>query len=130
MYSTCETTSRGDRMNLSSKMNQVFIYRDYVDMRKGHNGLSYLVTHEMNLDLLSGSIFLFTGRNRRSAKALLWDGTGLLLIHKKLENGRFMSFKDLNVVEEISEIELALILEGSKIHLPLSKPKVNIDLKF
>ena len=117
-------------MNLSSKMNQVFIYRDYVDMRKGHNGLSYLVTHEMNLDLLSGSIFLFTGRNRRSAKALLWDGTGLLLIHKKLENGRFMSFKDLNVVEEISEIELALILEGSKIHLPLSKPKVNIDLKF
>ena len=111
-------------------MNQVFLYRDYVDMRKGHNWLSYLVTHEMNLNLLSGAIFLFAGKNRRSAKALMWDGTGLLLIHKKLEQGKFMSFKNLNKIEEISEIELSLILEGNKIKLPFSKKKGDINLKF
>jgi transposase len=99
-------------------------------MRKGHNGLASLVTHEMNLDLLSGAIFLFAGRNRRSAKALMWDGTGLLLIHKKLESGRFMSFRNLNEIEEVSETELSLILEGCRIKLPLSTPKVELDLKF
>lgn len=117
-------------MNLASKMNQVFIYRNYVDMRKGHNGLASLVTHEMNLDLLSGAVFLFSGKNRRSAKALMWDGTGLLLIHKKLESGKFMSFNNLNKIEEVSEAELSLILEGCKIKLPLSSSKVELDLKF
>lgn len=118
----------GEEMNLTSKKNQVFIYRNYVDMRKGHNGLAALVMHEMNLDLLSGAVFLFAGRNRRSAKALMWDGTGLLLIHKKLESGKFMSFRNLNEIEEVSETELSLILEGCKINLPLSAPKVK--LKF
>ena len=117
-------------MNLSAKTNRVFIYRNYVDMRKGHNGLSYLVTHEMDQNLLSCSVFLFVGRNRRSAKALLWDGTGLVLIHKKLESGKFMSFKNLKEVEEISETELSLILEGSKVKLPVSRPKLDINLKF
>ena len=117
-------------MNIMTRGTKVFIYRNYCDMRKGHNGLSYLVRHEMNLDLLSGSIFLFVGRNRKSAKALLWDGTGLILIHKKLEEGSFMSFKNLKEVEEISQAELSLILEGTKINLPLSKPQLQIDLKL
>ena len=67
--------------------------------------------------------------NRKSAKALLWDGSGLVLIHKKLEDGKFMSFKNLQEVEEISSNELALIMEGTKIHLPLSRPKLNINLQ-
>lgn len=106
-------------------MNQVFIYRNYVDMRKGHNGLSYLVRHEMNLDLLSGSIFLFAGRNRRSAKALMWDGTGLLLIHKKLESGKFMSFKNLKECE----LERAISgLEPKKNGRKLKRPLVRANL--
>ena len=84
----------------------------------------------MNLDLLSGAIFLFTSKNRKSAKGLLWDGTGLVLIHKKLEEGSFMSFKNLKEIEEVSQAELSLILEGTKISLPLSKPQLKIDLKI
>jgi len=60
---------------LNTKATRVFIHREFTDMRKGHNGLSYLVTHKMNLKLLSGAIFLFVGRNRKSAKALVWDAT-------------------------------------------------------
>lgn len=116
-------------MVLNTKTTRVFIYREFTDMRKGHNGLSYLVTYKMNLGLLSGDIFLFVGRNRKSAKALVWDGSGLVLIHKKLEQGKFMSFHNLSEVEEISQAELSLILEGTKIKLPLSMPKLNINLK-
>ena len=107
-------------MMLNTRTTKVFLHREKVDMRKGHNGLSYLVTYQMNLDLLSGAIFLFVGKDRKSAKALLWVGTGLVLIHKKLEEGKFMSFKNLQEVEEISSNELALIMEGTKINLPLS----------
>jgi transposase len=114
---------------LTARTTKVFIFRNFVDMRKGHNGLSYLVSHEMKLDLLSGAIFLFTGRNRKSAKALLWDGTGLVLVHKKLEQGKFMSFKNLQEVEEISSNELSLIMEGTKINLPLSKAQLKINLQ-
>jgi transposase len=116
-------------MMLTARTTKVFIYRNFVDMRKGHNGLSYLVSYEMKLDLLSGAIFLFTGRNRKSAKALLWDGTGLVLVHKKLESGKFMSFKNLQEVEEISSNELSLIMEGTKINLPLSKSQLKIKLE-
>ena len=116
-------------MFLNNKTTKVFVYRQSVDMRKGHNGLSFLVTHEMNLDLLSGAIFLFTSRNRKSAKALVWDGTGLILIHKKMEEGTFMSFKNLKEVEKISSSELSLILEGAKIKIPISRSEIKIDLK-
>lgn len=116
-------------MMLNTRTTKVFLYRENVDMRKGHHGLSYLVTYQMNLDLLSGAIFLFVGKDRKSAKALLWDGTGLVLIHKKMEEGRFMSFKNLKDIEEISSSELSLIMEGVKISLPLSKPKLKINLQ-
>jgi len=116
-------------MHLSTRNTKVFIYRKPTDMRKGHNGLSFLITHEMDQKLLSGSIFLFISKNRKSAKALIWDGTGLVLVHKKLERGKFMSFHNLHEVQEITSGELALILEGSKLKLPLSKKAVEIDLK-
>ncbi|MBF0297379.1 MAG: IS66 family insertion sequence element accessory protein TnpB [Oligoflexia bacterium] len=71
-------------MMLNTRTTKVIIYREKVDMRKGHHGLSYLVSYSMNLDLLSGAIFLFVGRDRKSVKALLWDGTGF---HTTSKNG-------------------------------------------
>ncbi len=96
-------------------------------MRKGHNTLSFIVTHQMNMELMSGSLFLFVSRNRKAVKALFFDGNGLILIHKKLERGNFMSFKDLRNVIEINSNELSLILNGGQI--PLSKSGKKIFLK-
>lgn len=96
-------------------------------MRKGHNTLSYVVIQKMNLDLLSGALFLFVAKNRKSTKAIFFDGNGLVLIHKKLERGRFMSFDNLQVVTEINSNELALVLNGGQI--PLSKSGKKIIIK-
>ena len=60
-------------------------------MRKGHDGLSSIVENHMKEDLLSGSIFLFVNKRMRLCKALYFDGTGLVIIHKRLEVGSFMS---------------------------------------
>lgn len=105
----------------------IFIFNSYIDMRKGHNSLSHLVTHQMDHDLLLGSLFLFVARNRKSIKAIFFDGNGLVVVHKKLERGRFMSFDDLSEVTEINSNELTLILNGGQI--PLSKSGKKICLK-
>ena len=104
----------------------IFIFNSYIDMRKGHNSLSHLVTYQMDHDLLSGSLFLFVARNRKSTKAIFFDGNGLVVVHKKLERGRFMSFDDLAVVTENNSNELTLILIGGQI--PLSKSGKKISL--
>lgn len=105
----------------------IYIYHDYVDMRKGHNTLSYVVTEKMDLELLSGALFLFVAKSRKALKAIFFDGNGLVLIHKKLERGRFMSFDNISTVTEINSNELSLILNGGQI--PLSKSGKKILIK-
>lgn len=105
----------------------IYIYHDYVDMRKGHNTLSYVVTQKMNMELLSGALFLFVAKNRKAIKAIFFDGNGLLIVHKKLERGRFMSFDNISETTEINSNELSLILNGGQI--PLSKAGKKIFLK-
>ncbi|MDA9189654.1 IS66 family insertion sequence element accessory protein TnpB [bacterium] len=105
----------------------IYIFNDYVDMRKGHNTLAYIVIHKINIELLSGALFLFVAKSRKACKALFFDGNGLVLIHKKLERGRFMSFENIVKVTEINSNELKLILNGGQI--PLSKTGKKISLK-
>jgi len=92
----------------------VFIFNEYVDMRSGFNRLSMVVREKMSRNLLEGDLFIFLGKNRKRLKALCFDGTGLLLISKRLERGSFMS---LSLIEEfeITEDELDQLLSGSLI---------------
>lgn len=101
----------------STRSVRVFAYTEPVDMRKGFDGLYGLVANVLGRDPLSGDVFLFVSRNRKRAKALLWDGTGLCLYAKRLERGQFAR---LWGDEETSQLqltmaELALFLEGSNL---------------
>src|SRR5713226_3429502 len=58
-------------------------------MRKGFDGLYGLVRDQLGQDPLSGYLFLFSNRTRTRLKALVWDGSGLLLCAKRLGKGRF-----------------------------------------
>ena len=100
----------------------VFMYGDPVDMRKSFNTLSALVAHEMKRDLLEGDLFLFVGRDRKRAKVLYFDGTGLCLLSKRLEQGQFGApWKQRR--SEMTLSELALFIEGSEAaRKPLSPP--------
>ena len=106
----------------------IFLYPQYTDMRKGHNTLSSIVLQKMGKDLLSGALFLFVGKTRKTCKAIFFDGSGLVLIHKKLEQGRFRSFENLANTIQINFNELTLILNGGQI--PLGKSGKKISLKF
>ena len=68
---------------------RVFLACGITDMRKGFDGLYGLVKSQLNEDPLSGHLFVFANRNRTSLKILCWDGTGLWILTKRLERGRF-----------------------------------------
>lgn len=95
-------------------------------MRKSFNTLSALVEQEMKRDVLSGDLFLFVSRNRKRAKVLYFDGTGLCLLAKRLDKGRFAPLwnRKKQGGVELTPTELALFLEGSETvgRLPMSPP--------
>jgi transposase len=87
-----------------------------VDLRRGFDRLAALVVQELRRDPLSGECFLFVSRQRTRAKVLFYDGTGLCLYHKRLEQGRFACLWEgaEGSALELTMSELALYLEGSR----------------
>jgi transposase len=68
---------------------KVFVALEPCDMRKGFNGLHALVTEKLGEDPRAGALFVFTNRRRSRLKILCWDGTGLWVCTKRLEQGTF-----------------------------------------
>lgn len=96
---------------------RVFARPAPTDLRKGFNGLSALVRESLFGDPTSGDLYLFVSRNRLRAKVLLWDGTGLCIFAKRLEEGRFASLwaRDDGRQVELTQAELQLFLEGCQL---------------
>lgn len=91
---------------------RVFVQRTPVDMRKSFDTLSGVVRQQMGSEITSGDVYLFVGRDRRRAKVLYFDGTGLCLLCKRLSTGRFSAPWQEGGRAEMTTHELALFLEG------------------
>ena len=68
---------------------KIIVFTRPIDMRKGFNGLHTLVKEELNSDPLSGWLFVLMNKARNRVKILHWDGSGLRIFAKRLEQGRF-----------------------------------------
>lgn len=68
---------------------KVFVALEACDMRKGFNGLHAMVTERLGEDPRTGSLFVFSNRRHTRLKILYFDGTGLWLLSKRLEQGTF-----------------------------------------
>jgi transposase len=60
-----------------------------VDMRKQFNGLWSAAQEKLQEDPKSGAVFCFINKERTRLKLLYWDGTGVWVLAKRLEQGRF-----------------------------------------
>jgi transposase len=98
---------------------RVFVYKTEIDMRYGFERLHSLCVHQMSAKMDQGHVYLFFGNNRRRLKLLFFDGSGLVLITKRIERGRFMSLLELLDRNEIKLSELKQIFHGSVIKSPV-----------
>ncbi len=98
---------------------QVFVYRETIDMRCGFEKLHGFCVHHMGAKMNDGHAFVFFGKNRSRLKLLVYDGSGLVLIAKRIERKNFMSLSDLLGRAEITTAELRLIFHGGVIRGPV-----------
>jgi transposase len=67
----------------------IYVALEPVDMRLGAERLGGLVREKMRAEPRSRALFVFVGKRGQTMKVLTWDGTGTIVIHKKLDAGRF-----------------------------------------
>jgi transposase len=105
-------------MLFETKGLRVFVFSAAIDMRCGFERLSYYVRGELKSRIDQGHLYLFFGKNRRRLKAIYFDGTGLVLVSKRIERGSFMAISELDEQREISIADLRLIFHGSILRRP------------
>ena len=69
---------------------KVFVATRPVDFRKGIDGLALAVQEMFGLDPFCGAVFVFRSKRADRIKLLIWDQTGMVLVHKRLECGKFV----------------------------------------
>jgi len=74
---------------LPSNRVRILVASKPVDFRKGHDGLSALVRNELDRDPFTGTVFVFRSKRSDRLKLLYWDGSGLVMAYKRLEEHVF-----------------------------------------
>jgi transposase len=68
---------------------RIMVATQPVDFRKGHDGLTALVSSVLRKDPFTGTVFVFRAKRLDRLKLLYWDGTGLVMAYKRLEDSSF-----------------------------------------
>ena len=97
-------------INLSGT--RIWLAAGTTDMRRGFDGLAAIVQQQLCADPFGGHIFVFRGRRGDRIKLLWWDGTGLCLFCKRLENHQFVWPQASSGTVLLSSAQLAMLLEG------------------
>ena len=97
-----------------SESHKYYLHAGSCDMRKGFDSLCGVVRSQMGRDPLSGEVFVFINRGRTTIKLLHWERGGLVVYHKRLEQGRFTmpSYDVSSGSYSLRWTELVMMVEG------------------
>jgi transposase len=98
---------------------RVLVATKPVDFRKGGDGLVALVRETLGHDPFSGTVFVFRSKRADRVKMVAWDGSGLVLLWKRLENGAFKWPPISDGVMRLTSAQLAALVDGmdwSRLH--------------
>ena len=91
---------------------RVMVATKPVDFRKGAEGLAAVVREEIRADPFSGAIYVFRAKRADRVKLVFWDGTGVCLFAKRLEDGKFRWPAVRDGVIRLTAAQLSALLEG------------------
>jgi transposase len=93
----------------------VYVALEPVDMRFGYERLGGIVRERMQAEPRSKALFVFVGKRGHTMKVLTWDGTGSIVVHKKLDAGRFELPRPTRVGEQqviVSDAIFEVLFKG------------------
>jgi transposase len=97
-----------------NRRTKIFVCKEATDMRSSYDSLFARVKAVLQKDPFSGHLFLFINRARTSCKCLYYDGTGLVILSKRLESGTFSQINPFYKDEIVlTEAEFGLFFEGA-----------------
>jgi transposase len=99
-----------------NRRTKIYVSREPTDMRASYDTLFSKAKGVLNQDPFSGHLFLFINSKRTSIKCLYYDGTGLVIISKRMEKGLFSKINPLYRGEIVlTAAEFALFFEGANL---------------
>ena len=104
---------------------RVYIACGYADQRRGMDGLAAMVQQQFNLDPFTNALFLFCGRRRDRIKALYWEGSGFVLLYKRLESGSFQWSRRESEARALTPQQYRWLMEGLSVDQPKAHRPVN-----
>lgn len=97
-----------------NRRTKVFLSKEPTDMRASYDSLFLRVKGMLKEDPFSGHLFVFLNKRRTSCKCLYYDGTGLVLICKRLEHGLFARVNPFHSDDIVlTQAEFVLFFEGA-----------------
>lgn len=97
-----------------NRRTKIFVCKEATDMRSSYDSLFVRAKSVFGQDPFSGHLFVFLNRRRTSVKCLYYDGTGLVLICKRLEKGVFARINPMYKKEIVlTQAEFSLFFEGA-----------------
>jgi transposase len=90
---------------------KVYLASQPVDFRKGPEGLVGLV-RDAGSDPFNGSIYVFRARRADRVKMVWWDGSGLCLYAKRLEQAKFCWPRLGESRVKLSQAQLLALVDG------------------
>jgi transposase len=91
---------------------KVLVAAQPVDFRKSIHTLSALVSDALRANPFCGDVFVFRSKRSDRVKLLAWDGSGMVLVTKWLEQGRFTWPPICDGVVHLSATQLSMLLDG------------------
>ena len=99
-----------------NRRTKIFVSKEPTDMRASYDSLFSKAKTVLEKDPFSGHLFLFVNSRRTSCKCLYYDGTGLVIISKRLERGTFSKINPMYKGEIVlTEAEFGLFFEGANL---------------
>lgn len=97
-----------------NRRTKIFVAKDPTDMRASYDTLFSKAKSVLDQDPFSGHLFVFMNAKRTSIKCLYYDGTGLVIVSKRLERGVFSRINPMFRGEIVlTAAEFALFFEGA-----------------
>src|SRR6202051_4454785 len=99
-----------------TRRTKVFVSKEPTDMRASYDTLFAKAKGVLLQDPFSGHLFVFINSRRTSIKCLFYDGTGLVIIGKRMEQGLFSRINPMYRGEVVmTAAEFALFFEGANL---------------